>query len=108
MLSEQTYLKWDDINFYVPAKKSDMDGNNIVPDLLTGKMQKQILRNSTGYVKPAELVAIMGPSGSGKTSLLNVIAGRLALTKGSSYSGNISVNGRKLGKDDFGKIAAFV
>jgi ABC-type multidrug transport system ATPase subunit len=63
---------------------------------------------SSGYVKPGEVVAIMGPSGSGKTSLLNVIAGRLALTNGSSFSGKIEINGRKLLKEDFGKIACFV
>ena len=63
---------------------------------------------SSGYVKPGEGVAIMGPSGSGKTSLLNVIAGRLALTNGSSFSGKIEINGRKLLKEDFGKIACFV
>ena len=63
---------------------------------------------SSGYVKPGEVVAIMGPSGSGKTSLLNVIAGRLALTNGSSFSGKIEINGRTLLKEDFGKIACFV
>ena len=69
------------------------------------------MKDSNGYVKPSEVVAIMGPSGSGKTSLLNVIAylaGRLSLSRGSSFTGQISVNGRKLKKDDFGKIAAFV
>ena len=53
-------------------------------------------------------MAIMGPSGSGKTSLLNVIAGRLALTKGSSFNGELTVNNQNLKKEDFGKIAAFV
>jgi ABC-type multidrug transport system ATPase subunit len=85
-----------------------MDATNIVPDLDSGKLQKHILNNSSGYVKPGELVAIMGPSGSGKTSLLNVIAGRQVLSKGSSFSGSITVNGRNLERDDFGKIAAFV
>jgi ABC-type multidrug transport system ATPase subunit len=71
-------------------------------------MVKQILNDAYGYVKPGELVAIMGPSGSGKTSLLNVIAGRLSLSKGSSFSGSITVNGKKLKKDDFGQVASFV
>ena len=50
----------------------------------------------------------MGPSGSGKTSLLNVIAGRQIISKGSTFSGSVTVNGRDLKKDDFGKFAAFV
>lgn len=117
----QVYLQWDNINFYVPAKQHDIktfeqqmksrDGpaiNNIITSPQTGKMVKQILKESSGYVKPGEAVAIMGPSGSGKTSLLNVLAGRMALTEGSSFNGDIQVNGRDLKKNNFGKIAAFV
>ena len=50
----------------------------------------------------------MGPSGSGKTSLLNVLAGRMVLSKGSTFSGDIRVNGRKVKREDFGKFGAFV
>ena len=50
----------------------------------------------------------MGPSGSGKTSLLNVLAGRIVLSKGSSFTGRVQVNGNTLKKDDFGYIGAFV
>lgn len=50
----------------------------------------------------------MGPSGSGKTSLLNCLAGRLVLSKGSTFSGKIQVNGRAIQKEDFGKFGAFV
>ena len=57
---------------------------------------------SSGFVKSGECVAIMGPSGSGKTSLLNVLAGRIVLSKGSSFSGTVEVNGQTLKKDHFG------
>ena len=69
---------------------------------------KQILNNSSGYAKPGECVAILGPSGSGKTSLLNVLSGRIHLSKGSTFLGDIVCNGKPLQRDDFGKFAAFV
>ena len=69
---------------------------------------KQILFNSSGYVKPGEFVAIMGPSGSGKTSLLNILAQRMTLSKGSTMAGSIYVNKREVKKVDFGKFGAFV
>ena len=62
-------------------------------DLGSGFGMKQILNNSSGYVKPGELVAILGPSGSGKTSLLNVLSGRIHLSKGSTFLGDIVCNG---------------
>ena len=40
-------------------------------------------------MKSGECVAVMGPSGSGKTSLLNVLAGRIVLSKGSSFTGSV-------------------
>jgi ABC-type lipoprotein export system ATPase subunit len=57
---------------------------------------------------PGESVAIMGPSGSGKTSLLNVLAGRMVLSKGSEYTGDLKVNNIGVKKNDFGKFGAFV
>jgi ABC-type lipoprotein export system ATPase subunit len=54
------------------------------------------------------MIAIMGASGSGKTSLLNVLAQRLFLTKGSSLIGDVKCNNRALNYADFGKIGAFV
>lgn len=69
---------------------------------------KQVLHEVNGYVKPKEMVAIMGPSGSGKTSLLNVLAQRIGLSGGSFVDGKVTVNGRKLKQQDYGKIGAFV
>jgi ABC-type multidrug transport system ATPase subunit len=57
---------------------------------------------------PGESVAIMGPSGSGKTSLLNVLAGRLVLSKGSEFTGDLHVNNVSVESRDFGKYGAFV
>jgi len=50
----------------------------------------------------------MGPSGSGKTSLLNVLAGRLVLSKGSQFTGDLQVNQVSVKSQDFGKFGAFV
>lgn len=57
---------------------------------------------------PGESIAIMGPSGSGKTSLLNVLAGRLVLSKGSQFTGDLNVNKKSVNARDFGKFGAFV
>ena len=69
---------------------------------------KHILNNANGHVRPGEMVAILGPSGSGKTSLLNVLAGRIRLSKGSKYSGDIKFNDTPHSRDKFGNIGAFV
>jgi ATP-binding cassette, subfamily G (WHITE), eye pigment precursor transporter len=74
----------------------------------TGYGLKQILKNASGYAKPGECVAILGPSGSGKTSLLNVLSGRINLSKGSIFTGDVVCNGGPLNREDFGKFAAFV
>lgn len=69
---------------------------------------KRVLHDTCGYVKSGECVAILGPSGSGKTSLLNVLSGRINLSQGSYFEGDVTSNGRPLVRDDFGKFAAFV
>ena len=63
---------------------------------------------SSGFVRPNEIVAILGPSGSGKTSLLNALAQRTFVYKGSVVDGTIKINGRELDRGDFGKVGAFV
>jgi len=94
----EVYLEWRDINYYVPAKREEVaefregkaeTSNDILEShpRSRGKAVKRILNGACGYAKPNECVAIMGPSGSGKTSLLNVLAGRQVLSKGSFSEG---------------------
>jgi len=52
----------------------------------------QVLKNCTGYALPGQSTYIMGASGAGKTSLLNALADRIALAKGSSLTGEIMLN----------------
>ena len=54
------------------------------------------------------MVAILGPSGSGKTSLLNALAQRTFVSKGSLVDGAIMINSREIERGDFGKVGAFV
>jgi len=92
-------LEWTNVSFYVPVKKpagwnpQKEETERLLKDENEGctvkglphehvvkkksKFYKQILFETTGFVKPKEMVAILGPSGSGKTSLLNVISQRL-------------------------------
>ncbi|KAI3451177.1 hypothetical protein Pfo_007842 [Paulownia fortunei] len=62
-----------------------------VPDKEAGR--RPILRGLTGYVKPAEVLAIMGPSGCGKSTLLDALAGRL--DSNTRQMGDILINGHK-------------
>jgi len=54
------------------------------------------------------MVAILGPSGSGKTSLLNVLCQRTGLSQQSFVRGKVSINGRELDKEDYGRVGAYV
>ena len=121
-------LEWNNLNFFVPTSKPQAEtqkadtllGNSSTRQSTIGglpkpnivkkrnKYYKQILFESTGYVKPKEMVAIMGPSGSGKTSLLNALSQRLGLNAGAFTEGQILLNGQEAAKGDYGKVGAFV
>lgn len=52
-----------------------------------------LIKNSSGSVKPGEVLVIMGPSGGGKSTLLNALAGRIP--SGSLTQGSILYNNKK-------------
>eukprot|EP00475_Leptophrys_vorax_P023598 TRINITY_DN3229_c0_g1_i3.p1 TRINITY_DN3229_c0_g1~~TRINITY_DN3229_c0_g1_i3.p1 ORF type:complete len:687 (+),score=141.68 TRINITY_DN3229_c0_g1_i3:16-2076(+) len=69
-------------------------------------VQKQILRDISGWANPGEVLAIMGPSGSGKTSLLSVLSGRAAAN--AHIEGSVTVNGEKVTKAFMKRSAGYV
>ena len=85
-----------------------MEKYELPPKFLDNGRRKQVLFNLSGFAKPGQLMAIMGASGSGKTSFLNVLGQRTGLSPGCKVSGDIRVNDRTLGRNDFGKLGAFV
>ena len=127
---DQAVIEWTNLNYYVPVKKLVSENVDFLDEELLanddwekcsakGLPNEQIIRNgkqyfkkilvdSTGYVKPAELVAILGPSGSGKTTLLNALSQRVSLSSGSYTTGEIKINSKELDKGDYGKVGAFV
>ncbi|KAM3495237.1 hypothetical protein MY3957_001468 [Beauveria namnaoensis] len=66
-----------------------------------------ILSQSSGFVRPGEMLAIMGPSGSGKTTLLNALAHRIAAA-GSTTTGDILVNGQPANLKTIRDLSAYV
>ncbi|KAL7904164.1 Brefeldin A resistance protein [Trichoderma velutinum] len=67
---------------------------NVCYDLtVKGGVQRKLLDNVHGYVKPGTLTALMGESGAGKTTLLNVLAQRIDT---GIITGDMLVNGSAL------------
>jgi ATP-binding cassette, subfamily G (WHITE), eye pigment precursor transporter len=69
--------------------------------------EKTILRNSNGYVKPGEFLAVLGPSGAGKTTLLNCLSNRLD-NKLSLASGQIFINSCPIDQVKYSKLIGYV
>lgn len=84
---EPVKISWSNLEYSVEvALPKSTDPN--APKTMTRK----VLQNCSGYALPGQTLYIMGASGAGKTSLLNAISDRIALTKGSSLTGERTVN----------------
>ncbi|KAF5329467.1 hypothetical protein D9619_009293 [Psilocybe cf. subviscida] len=81
VLRHTDVFSWKDINYDVP---------------ISGKPDRRLLSNVSGYVAPGKLTALMGESGAGKTTLLNVLAMR---TSTGVVTGDRFVNGQALPAD---------
>ena len=69
----------------------------------------QILKNCTGYALPGQTLYIMGASGAGKTSLMNALANRIELKKGSQLTGKLMINDKYiLNQNNFGTCCSYV
>jgi ABC-type glutathione transport system ATPase component len=68
-------------------------------------IDRKILKNCTGILKPGTLNAIMGSSGGGKTSLLDVLADR---KNEAGVSGSVFVNGKPRDRSVFMHRSGYV
>ncbi|XP_031636507.1 protein scarlet [Contarinia nasturtii] len=78
-------LIWQNVNVYTKDKKNGNSTNNL----------KRIINNSTGFIQPGTLMAVMGSSGAGKSTLMSALAFRNM--PGTIVEGNILVNNRPVG-----------
>jgi ABC-type multidrug transport system ATPase subunit/ABC-type multidrug transport system permease subunit len=86
-ISSGTTFSWQNVNYSVPIKGSDL----------------QLLNSISGIVRPGHLTALMGSSGAGKTTLLDVLARRKTLGK---VDGRLYLNGEAL-INDFERITGY-
>lgn len=78
-INSESILTWEALNYDVPVPGGS----------------RRLLKNVYGYVKPAQLTALMGASGAGKTTLLDVLASRKNI---GVITGDVLVDGVKPGK----------
>lgn len=88
--SKEVLYEWDDVSFTLK------EGG------------KQILRNSSGFVRSGEMIALIGSSGAGKTTLLNVLGMKLRCKPG-ELTGDLRINGEEMKRSrDMKKISAYL
>ena len=90
-----TCLAFQDICFTVKTKDP----------ATKAEVERKILKNCTGILRPGTLNAIMGASGGGKTSLLDVLADR---KDAAGVSGTVLVNGKPRDKATFMHQSGYV
>ncbi|KAK4427940.1 ABC transporter G family member 35 [Sesamum alatum] len=73
---------------------------------LAERMERKILNDVSGIIKPSRMTLLLGPPSSGKTTLLLALAGRL--NPSLKASGEITYNGHKLNEFVPQKTAAYV
>ncbi|WP_042698010.1 ATP-binding cassette domain-containing protein, partial [Azospirillum sp. B506] len=77
-----------------PNGRASPRGQTLLLDGITQRYGASLAVNEvTLDIRGGELVALLGPSGCGKTTLLRIIAGFLAQTKGHVMVGGQSVDG---------------
>jgi len=81
---------------------SVVDIRNVHKIYTRGSEKLDVLKGVTIQVAQGEFLVLMGPSGSGKTTLLNLMAGIDTPT-----SGDVTVNGRDIGKMGEDQLAAW-
>jgi ABC-type glutathione transport system ATPase component len=71
-----------------------------------GKHTKTIIHNSSGVIRPGEILAVIGPSGAGKTTLFNVLARRAATAI--NFTGELWLNNRQYQSTTLRSCSGFV
>uniref|UniRef100_A0A0P4ZDT8 Protein white n=1 Tax=Daphnia magna TaxID=35525 RepID=A0A0P4ZDT8_9CRUS len=97
--SQPVTYSWENIEIYLEKQQGNCFKRQ-------PPIQKRILDNVTGCVRPGEFLAIMGASGAGKTTLLNCLTFRN--TGKLKILGQRFLNGETVNTDTLARISGYV